>query len=327
MSPTPPSVNLHASRGNEILIPAILCPALATIIILLRLYTRCVILKTPALDDVFAVLALVFSVGNSVSQGYELKYGFGKHVATLTPAQIVGSLKALYASIIFYNLALTSVKVSIILLYLRLFSSQASNRICYALLAIMAAYGFETLFAGIFTCTPIAFFWNSKIPGGTCIDKTMVYYANAGISIVTDVALLFIPIIFLRHLTMRKLQKVVVIVIVSFGGFACVASVLRLRYLYVSTQSKDPTWDKTPAAYWSTIEINAGIICASLPTLRALASRLFPGMFSYRPQVQTSAVVNTGMARIADLEGTGKPVFESFEREDSEHGKSGDVLQ
>jgi hypothetical protein len=82
----------------------------------------------------------------------------------------------------------------------------------------MIAYGLESLFSGIFTCTPIAFFWNSKIKGGTCVDKTTLYYANAGISIVTDLALLFIPVIFLWNLTMPKLQKALVMVVVAFGG-------------------------------------------------------------------------------------------------------------
>jgi rhodopsin domain-containing protein len=82
----------------------------------------------------------------------------------------------------------------------------------------MIIYGIETLLAGIFTCTPIAFFWNSKIHGGKCVDKTTLYYANAGISIVTDVALFFIPFIFLRRLMMPKVQKLLVMLIVSFGA-------------------------------------------------------------------------------------------------------------
>lgn len=99
-----------------------------------------------------------------------------------------------------------------------MFAERAAKRICYALFIIMIAYGLEATFAGIFTCTPIAFFWNSKIKGGRCIDKTTVYYANAGISIVTDLALLFIPVVFLWNLTMPKIQKALVMLIVAFGG-------------------------------------------------------------------------------------------------------------
>ena len=85
MSSTQQSVDVHASRSNQILIPAILCPALATITVLLRLYARFVILKTPAADDVLTAFALVsyfswsgcylvlteckvFSIGTSICQ-------------------------------------------------------------------------------------------------------------------------------------------------------------------------------------------------------------------------------------------------------------------
>lgn len=36
------------------------------------------------------------------------------------------------------------------------------------------------------------------------------------------------------------------------------------------------TWDNGAAAYWSCVEVNVGIICATLPTLKAFISRFFP---------------------------------------------------
>lgn len=54
--------------------------------------------------------------------------------------------------------------------------------------------------------------------------------------------------------------------------------------------SKDVTYDNGPAAYWSSIEVNVGIICASLPTLKAFVSRFFPKFFgsSHRNNGQPS---------------------------------------
>jgi hypothetical protein len=46
--------------------------------------------------------------------------------------------------------------------------------------------------------------------------------------------------------------------------------------------STDITWDNPGTAIWSCVELNVGIICASLPALRALASRFFPTMFPSR---------------------------------------------
>jgi hypothetical protein len=80
------------------------------------------------------------------------------------------------------------------------------------------AYGVEILFTGIFTCMPIAYFWDSTIPGGTCVDRTKLYFANAAINIFTDFTLLFLPVLILKDLMMPKYQKWIVRVILAFGG-------------------------------------------------------------------------------------------------------------
>jgi hypothetical protein len=40
--------------------------------------------------------------------------------------------------------------------------------------------------------------------------------------------------------------------------------------------SKNPTWDNLATAQWSTIEINVGIICACMPSMRVLLLKIFP---------------------------------------------------
>ena len=55
---------------------------------------------------------------------------------------------------------------------------------------------------------------------------------------------------------------------------ACIISALRLQTLYPSTTSKDPSWDKIPSAIYGIIEVNVGIVCASVVTLRPFYRRL-----------------------------------------------------
>jgi hypothetical protein len=59
-----------------------------------------------------------------------------------------------------------------------------------------------------------------------------------------------------------------------------VASVFRLHALYIVAVSTDITWDNPGTATWSAMELNIGIICASLPTLRAFFAEHFPKTFS-----------------------------------------------
>lgn len=55
-------------------------------------------------------------------------------------------------------------------------------------------------------------------------------------------------------------------------------SILRLRSLVHFANSTNPTWDNWEVSNWSVIEINVGIICATLPTTRLLLVRLFPSL-------------------------------------------------
>ena len=56
----------------------------------------------------------------------------------------------------------------------------------------------------------------------------------------------------------------------------CVVSILRLESLYVISRATDVTWENPLAAIWSSVEINTGILCSCLPTLRSCVVRFFP---------------------------------------------------
>jgi hypothetical protein len=57
-------------------------------------------------------------------------------------------------------------------------------------------------------------------------------------------------------------------------------SILRLQSLVAISNSSDPTYDNPPAATWSSVETNIGIICSCLPCLRPLVTRYMPGVFA-----------------------------------------------
>jgi hypothetical protein len=55
-----------------------------------------------------------------------------------------------------------------------------------------------------------------------------------------------------------------------------VVSALRLQSLINFGSSSNPTWDQADVIHWSNIEINVGIICACMPSLRIILVRMFP---------------------------------------------------
>ncbi len=56
---TQQAVDIHASKGNQILVLVILFTSLGVLVAMLRLYTRFILLRTPAIDDAFITLAVV----------------------------------------------------------------------------------------------------------------------------------------------------------------------------------------------------------------------------------------------------------------------------
>jgi hypothetical protein len=97
----------------------------------------------------------------------------------------------------------------------------------------------------------------------------------------------------------------------------CVVSILRLQFLVAISNSSDPTYDNPPAATWSSVEINVGIICSCLPLLRPLLTRFLPNIFTTR--VRTD---NLGPKRYATIQSThGSKFGRSRDGESIEMGK------
>lgn len=278
-SPTLTKAFLDANKGPQVLAIIIIFPCLSGLVVALRLYTRIKIVNNPSWEDSSVLLALVFSIATSICQGFQVQNGMGRHIQALTIEQGIRSLKALFASIMMYNFGLTLTKVSIVLQYLRITIDKDVKKACRLLLWFIFLNCFATWITGIFTCYPVAKFWDDRIPGG-CVNKPALWYANAAINILQDVVLILLPIFILRKLMMPRREKIGLCIILGLGGFASLASVLRLHALHSLTVSTDITWDNPGTATWSCMELNIGIICASLPTLRAFFGRYFPNTFT-----------------------------------------------
>jgi hypothetical protein len=57
-----------------------------------------------------------------------------------------------------------------------------------------------------------------------------------------------------------------------------IVSIIRLQALVVFGKSSNATWDNFPVSLWSTVEINVGIMCTCMPTLRLMLVRAFPAL-------------------------------------------------
>lgn len=185
--------------------------------------------------------------------------------------------QAFWGSLWLYNLSLTLTKISILVQYYRVFATPRFRICCYVMIGVVVSYGILTFFGSIFICTPVPFFWDKTIPGGKCLNELVVWYLNATVNIITDLAIITMPMPVLRRLKIETSQRKGLMFIFTLGGFVCLISIMRLSTLVKIANSKDPTFDNPPAATFSSVETNIGIICACLPACRPLLALLLPG--------------------------------------------------
>lgn len=89
--------------------------------------------------------------------------------------------------------------------------------ISWTMIALLATYGTWCVVSAFLTCLPIAKFWDPSIPG-YCLSRKGLWFSNAAMHIVTDLAILVIPVPALVGLDLPRRQKVALITIFALGG-------------------------------------------------------------------------------------------------------------
>ncbi|KAL8853679.1 MAG: hypothetical protein Q9221_001490 [Calogaya cf. arnoldii] len=121
------------------------------------------------------------------------------------------------AGTIIYVAGVMFAKLSILVLYYRIFGVDKKFRYtCIALMVIVAGYSFSCCMAKIFRCLPVAATWDFNYKGPErCIDN--------------------VEITFLR---LPRWKKFALSVIFMFGAFACAMSIARQAFLYRGRDTK-----------------------------------------------------------------------------------------
>lgn len=270
----------HPDRSS---LPIILVATVYTVVcvlIALRLVSKIWVSRTMGTDDWMIISALVILFISVFFTIKMAKMGFGKHVWDLQDGDLMHILEYFYIAENAYVVAITLAKISILFLYLRLFEHHPSFRLAAHITIFSTAVATLVLsFITIFSCYPVAYFWDRDIKGGRCLNIQNVAYAVGALSIVEDLVIVALPFPVLFRLQMSTSKKVGIGVMFVLGGLGCIVSMIRLKSLMHFSNSVDPSWDNVPVVTWTVIELCAAMICASLPALRLLVMHLFPRIF------------------------------------------------
>ncbi|RMY43853.1 hypothetical protein D0865_10960 [Hortaea werneckii] len=247
---------------------------IGTITVVLRFVTATVRSRPIGKDDWFMLLAWLSSLGFTTASYISVAWGVGFDLDDAPAWWAVEAIKAVYVVEIFYYFSLFFVKVSILMLYLRLAGSLRTFLYWGAIgtLVIIVAQFVSTIVVVGTQCIPMATYWDPTIEG-TCININDFFYSTNIFTIITDIMIIGLPIATLWKLNCPRAQKYGIMLAFLLGGVSTIASCVRMYSIQIYTESSEPMRDAAPINTWSFIEINLGILCCSAPAIKPLFFR------------------------------------------------------
>jgi hypothetical protein len=147
--------------------------------------------------------------------------GAGRHAAYWllhNPATITKFLKYQTASQFIYMVGITLPKVALLILYLKVFADRKVIIATWVVMCLLIGLCFSSVVALFAICQPFAYNWNKSIPGGHCGNFMAAYKYISIPNIVSDVAILLLPIPSLWSLNMSRWKKAGVFATFAVGG-------------------------------------------------------------------------------------------------------------
>ncbi|GAB7344455.1 hypothetical protein MBLNU457_2296t1 [Dothideomycetes sp. NU457] len=265
--------------GVSALASCIAFTLLSLLFVCARLSTRLLLVKSAGLEELLILVAWVFSLLLTVDVVMQTRYGLGRHINEVSAKDLESFFKYFWFSFWIYNITLTTIKLSILAQYKRIFVTDWFQKVVRVMIGVICLYGLTTFFDCVFICTPVSFYW-TQTGNGHCINQWAMFYANAVLNILTDLMIIILPMPVLKSLQVRKRHKIPLMAIFAIGGFVCIISALRLWLLYEAQHNTDLTDMNVRPVTWSSLEANLAIITSSLPTLKPLLLRVFPRLGS-----------------------------------------------
>ncbi|KFY54478.1 hypothetical protein V497_07680 [Pseudogymnoascus sp. VKM F-4516 (FW-969)] len=258
-------VNHYNSTQLQFILAYTITLGFAVITLLLRLYTRIFLIQGFGLDDVFIILAMISSVAFFIVCVQIMKFGFGRHLWEVTGLQMANYLDNLIAMVTTYIWAPALTKISFLILLHRLNPIPWFRISLYALGTMILIYTLTINLVIAYPCSPL------KPDTGDCLNDCGLWQAI--LNIITDFLSILLPIRMVLSLKLPtkefyRRRNVMVICVV------------RITYIMSLANNPDVTYSQGRAAVWSCVEINVGIVCASVIVLKPFMRHHFPGVFS-----------------------------------------------
>ncbi|KAI0180092.1 integral membrane protein [Hypoxylon sp. FL1284] len=281
------------SRGHAGTIVGTLLAGLVTITLAIRLYSRKWLTRGFGLDDKLILAAYVpvttFTIIGIVA---EQQLEWDRHTWDVERQYIAPGLRLVLVNEIIYNLATNLTKLSILTLLYRLTTASRGEKMTIAVLVSITAVViicFTFVVVSIFQCTPLSDFWHLADRPQNCINQWAYILTASIINTITDWLVVLLPIKTVLGFGLPSRQSIMIMLLFSVGVLASSVGIARSYFTSVATSNDDTTWNSWTVWFCGAIELNLGIICASIPATKPFFTSYLPGIFdsTFRPHIST----------------------------------------
>ncbi|OTB01132.1 hypothetical protein M426DRAFT_323781 [Hypoxylon sp. CI-4A] len=221
-----------------------------------------------AFDDYLIIWATISAVAECIAGlVFGAPNGLGRHIQTVSPEDQRSFLMGDYIFSHFYDVAIASTKLSILMLYYRIFASDKFRilAITTSTAVLMWAIAMEIVLG--LGCRPVQGWWDPTVAAtATCVHKVAFTYSTNITNLIMDVWIFLMPLPIILSLQASMEKKLGLCFLFSAGLATCAISAARLSVV-VSVGSDDITWAEVPLGILSAWEPCASILCANLPLI------------------------------------------------------------
>ncbi|PYI20225.1 hypothetical protein BO99DRAFT_442484 [Aspergillus violaceofuscus CBS 115571] len=271
-------------------VTTIIVTALAIFFVFLRLLARGRKRVRLGPDDYTLIVGLVLVIVIAAVNLACIHYGMGCHTSRIPPSDLVIFSQLLYAFEPLYITTVGIIKISVLLMYHRIFPVRLIRVGGIILATITAAWVISVDLVAIFQCMPLEKAYNTTLTGH-CIDLKAALIGNGVPNFVTDICILALPGQLIWKIQADFSQRFSIL-LVFLSGSLCVtrnssllafddlwnanpitfsvsvvfASIYRFSLIF-SFGVNDIAWTLADAETWCVVETAAGVISACLPTV------------------------------------------------------------
>ncbi|KAM0803163.1 hypothetical protein BDR22DRAFT_841878 [Usnea florida] len=270
LAPPPGSVsNFNDPRtlSTSLIALLVVFMSLMLAVVGMRLYSRALLSHAVGWDDYMCLLAASLAAAHSAIVLWIIRFGYGRHLwdiraVTLTPShlRLMGSLSIIGSASTF------SIKTSILLFYLQLF--RVNPRFKYwVYFGILFCAIYTAAYWGVSAASLIECSSPQSIEITLCAHSDISTLVAGAVNVVTDFYVLLLPIRIVTRLNTRRGKKIRLMAVFLCGLVASSANLARLIVVILQIHSPDVFWSAAMTTLLGTVEMNLGIIAASMPAL------------------------------------------------------------